>query len=171
MKLILTITTLATLLFSASVQAAENTAVRGLKMGRRGGKRGGMNMMSSKRNGGMMGSKTETYYSVISAAQEVPGCTSSALGNAIATVQDGNLCIKLSYDGLSGPELFSHIHGPAAIGETAPVIFTMALTTQKTQCFELTKDQMKELDDKLWYFNIHSDMCPGGEIRCQIIPV
>jgi hypothetical protein len=98
-------------------------------------------------------------------------CTSSALGNAIATEQDDNFCIKLSYDGLSGPELFSHIHGPAAIGETGPVIFTMALTTQKTQCFQLTKDQMKDVDDKLWYFNIHSDMCPGGEIRGQIIPV
>ena len=79
-----------------------------------------MSSKSSKRNGGMMGSKTETYFSVISAAQGVPGCTSSALGNAIATVQDGNLCVKLSYDGLSGPELSSHIHGPGAIGESAP---------------------------------------------------
>jgi hypothetical protein len=171
MKLILTVTTLAALLFSASVQAAENTAVRGLKMGRRGGKRGGMKMMSSKRNGGMMGSKTETYYSVISAAQEVPGCTSSALGNAVATVQDDNFCIRLSYDGLSGPELFSHVHGPAAIGETGPVIFTMVLSTQKIQCFTLTEDNKKNLEDELYYFNIHSDMCPGGEIRGQILPL
>jgi hypothetical protein len=162
-------------------------------MGRRGGKK----MTSSKKNGGMMGSKTKTYFSVISAAQEVPGRTSSALGNAIATVQDDNFCIKLSYDGLSGPELFSHdVHGPAAIGEislscsrpatiggigpftmalttqkTQWFDLTMALTTQKTQCFELTKDQMKDLDDELWYFNIHNEMCPGGEIRGQILPL
>jgi hypothetical protein len=113
---------------------------------------------------------TENYFALINAAQEVPVCVSSALGNAIATVQDDQFCIKLNYDGLSGPELFSHVHGPAAFGETGPVIFTLDTSTQKTQCFMLTPDQMKDLDDKLWYFNIHSDMCPGGEIRGQILP-
>ena len=131
-----------------------------------------MSSKSSKRNGGMMGSKTETYFSVISAAQGVPGCTSSALGNAIATVQDGNLCVKLSYDGLSGPELFSHVHGPAAIGETGPVIFTLDAPTQKMQCFDLTSEEdYDDLDDGLWYFNIHSEKCPSGEIRGQILPL
>jgi hypothetical protein len=149
MKLSLIIATLATLLLSASVQAKRD------KSARRGLKGGG----------------PDTYFAVISAAQEVPGCMSSALGNAVATVEDDKFCIALSYDGLSGPELFSHIHGPAAIGETGPVIFTMALSTQKTQCFELTKDNKKNLEDELYYFNIHSDLCPGGEIRGQIIPL
>jgi hypothetical protein len=115
--------------------------------------------------------RADTYYALISAAQEVPECVSSAVGNAIVSVENDHFCIKLSYVGLSGPELSSHVHGPAAVGETGPVIFTMANSTQKTQCFELTPDQMKDLDDELWYFNIHSDMCPGGEIRGQILPL
>jgi hypothetical protein len=146
MKLSLTIATFATLLLSASVQAKK------MKSSRRGGKRG-----------------PNTYFALISAAQEVPGCMSSALGNAITTVQDDKFCIKLSYDGLSGPELFSHVHGPAAIGETGPVIFTLNTSTQKTQCFKLTSQEMKDLDDDLWYFNVHSEACEGGEIRGQIL--
>jgi hypothetical protein len=150
MKLSLTIATLATFLLSTSVQAKKETSThRGLKGG-----------------GG-----PDTYFALISAAQEVPGCMSSALGNAVATVEGDQFCIKLSYDGLSGPELFSHVHGPAAIGETGPVVFTMALTTQKTQCFTLTKDNKKNLEDEEYYFNIHSEMCPGGEIRGQILPL
>jgi hypothetical protein len=113
--------------------------------------------------------RTDTYYAVIGAAQEVPGCMSSAAGNAIATVKGDQFCIKLSYDGLSGPELFSHVHGPAAVGETGPVVFTMALSTQKTQCFTLTEDNKMNLENELYYFNIHSEMCPGGEIRGQIV--
>jgi hypothetical protein len=29
---------------------------------------------------------------------------------------------------------------------------------------------MNDLDDELWCFTIHSDMCPCGEIRGQILP-
>jgi hypothetical protein len=114
--------------------------------------------------------RSDTYFSLISAAQEVPGCMSSALGNAIATVEGDQFCIKLNYDGLSGPELFSHVHGPATFGETGPVIFTLDTSTQKTQCFTLTGDNKMNLDNELYYFNVHSDMCPGGEIRGQILP-
>jgi hypothetical protein len=153
MKLSLTIATLATLFLSTSVQAKEETSAphRGLK----GGK---------KNKGG-----PDTYFALLSAAQEVPGCMSTALGNAVATVDGDQFCIRLSYDGLSGPELFSHVHGPAAIGETGPVVFTMDMTTQKTQCFTLSKDNMKAIENEEYYFNVHSDMCPGGEIRGQIL--
>jgi hypothetical protein len=150
MKLSLNIAALATLLLSTSVQGKKETsAQRGLKGGRNRG--------------------PDTYFSLLSAAQEVPGCTSSALGNAVATVDGDQFCIRLSYDGLSGPELFSHVHGPAAIGETGPVVFTMDMSTQKTQCFTLSEDNMNAIENELYYFNVHSEMCPGGEIRGQIL--
>jgi hypothetical protein len=172
MKLALTLTALSTLLLSSYVQAAENTGVRGLKYGNIGG--GGNKGGGTKRKGGGMkggrGSKAKTYFAVINAAQEVPLCSSSALGNAVASVKDSKFCIALSYDGLSGLELFSHVHGPASIGEAGPVIFTLDLSTQKTQCFDITDEETEKLDDKLWYFNIHSERCPSGEIRGQILP-
>jgi hypothetical protein len=153
MKLSLTITTFAILLLSAVVQAEKKTTPalrRGLK------------------------NRADNYFALISSAdQEVPACMSSALssGNVVATVRDDLFCIKLSYDGLSSPELFSHVHGPAAVGETGPVIFTIQTSNGKTQCFELTKDQKEDLDDELWYFNIHSEKCPGSPIRGQILPL
>ena len=89
-------------------------------------------------------------------------------------MRDDIFCVKFSYAGLSsgGPDIISHIHGPAADGETGPVIFTMDTSTEKMQCFELTKNQMKDLDDELWYITIHSsEMWPNGLIRGQILPL
>jgi hypothetical protein len=155
MKLPLTVAILATLFLPAVVQAKTETPAlrRGLK----------------SRNDG-----ADNYFALISSAdKDDPACMSSALGsgNVVATVRANLFCIKLSYNGLSGPELFSHVHGPTAIGETGPVIFTMDTSSEKTQCFLLTKDQKKDLDDELWYIHIHSAICPGGAIRGQILPL
>jgi hypothetical protein len=153
MQLSLTIASLATLLLSAFVQAQEETPAP--RRGLRGGNNG-----------------ADNYFALISGAeQEVPSCMSSALGSVIATVRDDSFCIKLSYDVLGSPELFSHVHGPAAVGETGPVIFTMDTNTQQMQCFELTKEQIQDLDDELWYVNIHSEKCPDVAIRGQILPL
>jgi hypothetical protein len=113
----------------------------------------------------------DVYFSLISAAQNVAPCMSQASGNALATlnVATSELCIKLSYSGLSGTELFSHIHGPAKIGANAGVLFTLSLDTIKTDCFILNSEQMEYLEDGYLYFNIHSTMCPSGEIRGQIL--
>jgi hypothetical protein len=157
MKLSLIIATLASLLLLAVVHASKETTSlrRGLK--------------SENKNG------ADNYFSLISNVdQEVSACMSSTLtsGSVVATVRDNLFCIKLSYDGLSNSELFSHaVHGPAAVGDIGPVIFTINAITEKTQCFELTKDQKKDLDDELWYFNIHSEKCPNGAIRGQILPL
>jgi hypothetical protein len=78
---------------------------------------------------------------------------SSTLGRVVATVRDDIFSVKLSYAALTsgGPDLSSHIHRPATDGETGPIMFFMDTITDKTQCFELTKQQMKEdLDDELW---------------------
>jgi hypothetical protein len=160
----LTIATLATTLLSAFLVQAKNQTPalrRGLK--------------GANNNG------ADNYFALVSAAQQEQeqeqdaGCIFSALlGNAVATVRDNLFCIKFSYAGLSsgGLDLFSHIHGPAAAGETGPIMFFMDTSSDKTQCFELTKQQMKEdLDDGLWYFDIHSEMCPNGAIRGQILPL
>jgi hypothetical protein len=156
MKLSLSIATLAALLLSAFVHASKETTSlrRGLKSGNKNG--------------------ANDYFALISNTdQEVPACMSSTLssGSIVATVRDNLFCIRLFYDGLSGPELVSHVHGPAAVGETGPAIFTIDTTTEKAQCFELTKDQKKDLDDELWYFNIHSEKCPNGATRGQILPL
>lgn len=114
--------------------------------------------------------KPKIYFSLLNPAQETPACpTSTALGNAILTYMDMKLCIRLSYTGLSDVELFSHIHGPAMIDATAGVLFTLGMDTNKVECFTLTTEQEGFLMAGMLYFNIHSEECPGGEIRGQII--
>jgi hypothetical protein len=158
MKLFFIIATLATLLFSVVVHAKDGTtpALRGNK-------------------------RDDNYFALITSAgtqaeREIPGCVPSALsaGNVVAMVRDDRFCIKLSYDQVSTsrPELFSHtLHGPAATGETGPVIFTMDATSTQMQCFELTADQKRDLDDELWYIHIHSQLCLKDDIRGQILPL
>ena len=70
---------------------------------------------------------------------EAAACKSRAIGNAVATLKGKEFCIKLSYGlGFSKlPERFSHIHGPAKIGENGPVVFTLSKDTLKTDCFKL----------------------------------
>ena len=109
---------------------------------------------------------------MINAAQENPFCDkATGIGNALLTLRDVELCLSLSYIGLSSDELFSHIHGPAEIGMNGDVIFPLSTGPDKSDCFELSKRQQRELKRGLWYFNIHSESCPPGEIRGQILPI
>jgi hypothetical protein len=155
MKLSLTIATIATfllLLVPAFVQAKKKATA--LRRGLKGGTNG-----------------FDNYFAIITVALEATGCLPSVIGSVIATVRDDTFCIKLSYDGVSGQEVFSHVHGPAAVGDTGPVIFTINSSTEKMQCFELRDDQIKALNDELWYVNIHSEMCPNGTLRGQLLPL
>ena len=92
-------------------------------------------------------------------------------GNAVATLKNTTFCLYLSYTGLSLPELFSHIHGPAAIGADAGILFTLSLTRTKRDCFTFNSTQVGWLNDGLLYVNIHSNTtgCTAGEIRGQIL--
>lgn len=114
----------------------------------------------------------DIYTSLLSPAVEVPFCEAAnpALGNALLAYDGDWLCVQLTYDGLSGPELFSHIHGPAPIGETGPVLFSLSMGQIKRDCFQLSEEEEAFLEAGLLYFNVHSDSCQPGEIRGQILP-
>jgi hypothetical protein len=60
----------------------------------------------------------------------------------VATVQDNNLMHQILLRWLSGPELFSRVHD--LLPSSSPC--TMDLITQKTQCFQMTKDQMNDIE-------------------------
>jgi hypothetical protein len=112
------------------------------------------------------------YLAVLNAAQEVPPVASTAIGNAHLTFDNATamLCFSIGFQGLSSPELFSHIHGPALPGAPANVIFFLPNGNPKSGCVgPLTKQQKAELNKNLWYINIHSDDFTAGEIRGQII--
>ena len=101
---------------------------------------------------------------------------------------------NIIWSGLSADSTASHIHGPGAAGNNAGVIYflsspapftttgpgirsgtfsgTMNLTdpTQNGVTYTVAS-QIADLENGLWYINVHSTAFGGGEIRGQIIPV
>jgi len=82
---------------------------------------------------------------------------------------------NLTYDGLSGPAMMAHFHGPAAQGRNGPPVITLSeksatvsnpIEGQAT----LTAEQAQQLMAGEWYINVHTQVNPNGEIRGQVIP-
>ncbi|HEY0048113.1 MAG TPA: CHRD domain-containing protein [Pyrinomonadaceae bacterium] len=118
-----------------------------------------------------------SFTATLSGAQEVPPTASSAKGFGIVTLNDAETQIRfsLTFSGLGSSQTASHIHGAAPLGANAPVLFNIGSTgstggtfTALTQA--VTPAQVQQLKSGLWYFNVHSNALPTGEIRGQILP-
>jgi hypothetical protein len=62
----------------------------------------------------------------------------------------------------------AHIHGPAAPGVNADVVFALSTTSPATATITLTPEQASWLRLGLLYFNIHTSTNPAGASRGQI---
>jgi CHRD domain/PEP-CTERM motif len=109
-------------------------------------------------------------------------------GSGVLTLSGNTIHITGSFSGLSGTWSADHIHGPAAPGVTANVLYGLqSLTTLNagntsgniagdvtladgTGGFTIAQ-QLSQLNSSLWYVNVHSSTFGGGEIRGQILPV
>ena len=76
----------------------------------------------------------------------------------------------VSYTGLTGPATMAHFHGAAPVGKNAGVMVPVAgpLASPIKGTATLTAEQAKALESGEMYFNIHTDMNKGGEIRGQV---
>ena len=112
-----------------------------------------------------------TFTALLNGPQGVPPALNTAQGSAFLTFnkKSKELCFSISYVSLSGPELFSHVHGPAIPTSTAPVVFTLPTANAKNGCVSLDRDTEKNLKSGRLYINVHTNMYPTGEIRGQII--
>src|SRR4029434_5330578 len=105
-----------------------------------------------------------------------PPNASPATGLATLSLSPGDMLeLDLSWAGLMAPATAAHIHGPAAPGVNAAVIFPIAGVTGTSgtaphQTFALDATQLSWLHSGLLYVNIHTATFPGGEIRGQIVP-
>lgn len=76
--------------------------------------------------------------------------------------------------GLSGPALMAHFHGPASSAQNADVQIPVPadqLGHKGKGDAKLTDEQAKQLMEGHWYFNYHTKLNPGGEIRGQVLRV
>ncbi len=108
-------------------------------------------------------------------AQEVPPVVTSASGRGTVQLNadETEITVQLNFTGLGSPSTVGHIHGPAPAGSNAPPIFNLTgLGGTAAQLgpfvFAVTPQQVSDLKAGLWYFNIHSQNHPAGEIRGQI---
>jgi hypothetical protein len=117
--------------------------------------------------------KATTFIALLNSGQEVPVGTSSAAGIAYMTLgSDDRLCVSLSFGGLGSALAAAHVHGPAAPGVNADVLFPLPTTSPINTCVgPLDNDQRKDLRRGRFYLNVHSADLPGGEIRGQIEPI
>jgi uncharacterized protein (TIGR03118 family) len=98
----------------------------------------------------------------------------SATGAANLTLVGYQLFWTLTYSGLSTEAIGAHIHGPAAPGVEAPVLFPFGTPTGTsgtlTGTQTLTQTELDELLDGQTYVNVHTTANAGGEIRGQVMP-
>ena len=102
-------------------------------------------------------------------AAQVPPNESAATGTAEITLDTEAKTVTWLYthEGLSGDMTASHIHGPATVTEAAgPVIDTTGETMEGSAA--ITDAQVAELMAGMFYFNVHTEKFPDGEIRGQL---
>src|SRR5471032_2899576 len=79
----------------------------------------------------------------------------------------------VTYADLSGPATMAHFHGPAPVGQNAKVqvgIDKNALPSPIAGQATLSEQQATDLMAGQYYFNIHTEQNPTGEIRGQVMP-
>jgi len=105
---------------------------------------------------------------------ETPPNASKGKGHGTVTYDDqsNDLSWDISWSGLSGDATAAHFHGPAKPGESAPPVVPIKdkpLASPLLGSTTITADQGKDLLAGKWYFNVHSEANPGGEIRGQVL--
>jgi len=114
----------------------------------------------------------------LSGGGEAPPNNSVGTGHLEATLDTDTMKLTwtCTYSGLTGPPIGAHFHGPVSyIGltaeENAPIQVgtpgSLASPFKGTSTIDAT--QYKDLKDGRWYFNVHSQKFPGGEIRGPIV--
>lgn len=114
------------------------------------------------------------YNTSLSAKDEVPPNDSTGTGTVTATYDTVSNILNwtIEYADLTGPATAAHFHGPTAPGGNAPSVVPIEGSLESPLEGEatLTDAQAEELRQGMWYFNVHTDAHPDGEIRGQLTP-
>lgn len=106
----------------------------------------------------------------LNGASEVPPNSSAGKGEVSAELEtnEHTLTYRATYSGLSGPATAAHFHGPAAPGANAPPVVMIKDPARIAGAVLLTAQEADDLLAGKWYFNVHTQANPGGEIRGQL---
>jgi len=118
--------------------------------------------------------KVYKFHIALTGKAETPPNASKGKGHGSVTYDDqsNDLSWDISWSGLSGDATAAHFHGPAKPGESAPPVVPIKdkpLASPLVGSTTITADQGKDLLAGKWYFNVHSEANPGGELRGQVL--
>lgn len=109
----------------------------------------------------------------IDGLQETPPVATPGFGTGHVTLDTNTLELtwNISWQDLIGTVNNMHFHGPAAVGVPAGVRLGLDFSQNPAigSAF-ISAGFAQEIQDGLWYVNIHSTFRPGGEIRGQVVP-
>lgn len=138
-----------------------------------------VNVHSANFGGGeIRGQVTPTTFRVVlSATGERPNVnTSRAYGIGALTLIGNQLSYDIAYQGLTGPAILAHIHGPATMAGFTNVMYDLlpvggfGASGTLSGRTNLTPAQIAALVDGKAYANIHTVANGAGEIRGQVLP-
>ena len=113
--------------------------------------------------------ETKTFIALLNGGQETPPNTSTESGIAFLTFNGKQLCFAITTT-IGSRETAAHIHGPAAPGESAGILFPLDAGRAKNGCWSSPDNSVKKaLKKGRLYLNVHTDEFPNGEIRGQIL--
>jgi uncharacterized repeat protein (TIGR01451 family) len=109
------------------------------------------------------------FYANLTGSQEVPPTNSPATGTAtvLLSPDETTAIVSLNFSGLTSAQTNAHIHSPAPVGVTAPVLFGLPGGQVSDFRISLTPAEVQDLKNGLWYINVHSANFQNGEIRGQ----
>ncbi len=121
---------------------------------------------------------TLNFEADLKGGREVPPNDATATGHVDATLDTSTntLTWTCTYSGLTGAPIGAHFHGPVSyIGatseENAPIQVgtpgSLASPFHGKSVIDAT--QAQDLKIGRWYFNLHSQKFPGGEIRGPVV--
>jgi uncharacterized repeat protein (TIGR01451 family) len=115
------------------------------------------------------GKQPTLFTATLTGAQETPPNNSTATGTAtlLLSPDEQTARVSLNFAGLSSAQNGAHIHGPAAAGVSAPILFPLPSGNLSDVVIALTSTDVQDLKNGLLYINVHSNNFPNGEIRGQ----
>jgi hypothetical protein len=139
------------------------------------------NFSGGEIRGQLLLAPVRTYSATLTGSQEVPptGSAGTGAGTVVLDGLEEQIAANGSYSALTSNASGAHIHGPAAPGAAAGILFPLDGLVAATsglipdQSFAITPAQVADLKAGLHYVNIHSTTHSGGEIRGQLgaVPV
>jgi len=118
------------------------------------------------------GKQPALFTATLTGGQETPPNSSTATGAAtlLLSPDENTARVSLNFSGLSSAQTGAHIHGPAAAGASAPILFPLVNGQLSDVVIALTPTDVQNLKNGLLYVNVHTSNFPNGEIRGQFGP-